>query len=72
MDVSGSLLQRLPNDLVNKFNNACLLIIIGIDNTGLICRFEVVVIEIAPLQNLLKSICSDTVKFPQCLMNAPT
>ena len=72
MDIRGSLLQRLPNDLVDKFNNTCLLIIIGIDNTGLICRLEIVVIKVTPLQNLLKRICSDTVKFPQCLMNAPT
>ena len=69
MNIRGSLLKSFPDNLVNELHDACLLILILINDTGLVPLLEIVIIKVSPLKNLFKGISAYPVEAPQPIMN---
>ena len=64
MNIRGSLLKGFPDNLVNELHDTCLLILILINDTGLVPLLEVVIIKVSPLKNLFEGISSYPVEAP--------
>ena len=69
MNIRRFLIQRLTNNLVHELHHAGLFVLNFVNDAGLILGFEIIKIEIPPLQKLLKGICTHPVELPQGVMH---
>ena len=64
MNIRGSLFKSFPDNLVDELHDTCLLILILIDDTGLVPLLEIIIIKVSPLKNLFEGISADPVEAP--------
>ena len=65
MNIRGLLIESLADDLIHKLHHGRLFIVF-VDDVGLIATVQLSGIDLAPLEDLVKGIGTDSVKISQC------